>query len=67
MDLVAGLAVMFSSLAHLPDVASVALGSSISASMTTHRAYAKWREDRANIEGSQMFFYYDVRERLRGA
>ena len=63
-DLATGLGVMMSTLAGLPDVASVLLGSGTAASMTARGAYKEWREDRKKIETNQMYFYYETRERL---
>ena len=63
-DWATGLGVMLSTLAGLPDVASVLLGSGTTAGMTARGAYKEWREDRKNIESNHMFFYYETRERL---
>lgn len=63
-DLATGLGVMISTLAGLPDVASVLLGSGTTAGMTARGAYKEWREDRKKIESNHMFFYYETRERL---
>jgi hypothetical protein len=63
-DLATGLGVMLSTLAGLPDVASVLLGGGTAASMTARGAYKEWREDREKIETNQMYFYYETRERL---
>jgi hypothetical protein len=63
----AGLGVMLGSLAVLPDVAAVALGSGLATAATGRQAYEEWKESRKNIEGNQMYFYYGARERLRGS
>jgi hypothetical protein len=63
-DLATGLGVMLSTLACLPNVASVLLGSGTTASMTARGAYKDWREDCEKIETNQMYFYYETRERL---
>src|SRR5215217_2349307 len=63
-DWVTGFGVMLSTLAGLPDVASVLLGSGTTAGMTARGAYKEWREERKNIESNHMFFYYETRERL---
>lgn len=63
-DWVAGFGVMMSTLAGLPDVASILLGAGTTAGMTARGAYKEWRDDRANIESNHMFFYYETRERL---
>ena len=61
----AGLGVMLSSLAVLPEVAAVALGSGLTAAGTGRQAYKGWKVSSENIEGNQMYFYYGARERLR--
>lgn len=63
-DWATGLGVMISTLAGLPDAASVLLGSGTTAGMTARAAYKEWLEDRKNIESNHMFFYYETRERL---
>lgn len=63
-DLATGFGVMLSTLAALPDVASVLLGGGTAASMTARGAYKEWRDDRKKIESNQMYFYYETRERL---
>ncbi len=63
-DWATGFGVMISTLAGLPDVASVLLGSGTTAGMTVRGAYKEWREERKNIESNHMFFYYETRERL---
>lgn len=63
-DWATGLGVMISTLAGLPDVASVLMGAGTAASMTARGAYKEWREERKNIESNHMFFYYETRERL---
>ena len=55
---------MLGSLAALPDVAALVLGSGTTAAMTSHAAYKEWREDHKNIESNQMYFYYRTREHL---
>jgi hypothetical protein len=63
-DWATGLGVMISTLAGLPDVASVLMGAGTAASMTARGAHKEWREERKNIESNHMFFYYETRERL---
>ena len=63
-DLATGFGVMLGSLATLPDLAALVLGSGTTTAMTGHAAYKEWREDRKNIETNQMYFYYRTRERL---
>ncbi len=58
---------MLGTLAALPDIASLALGSGTTASMTARESYKEWRTARENIESNQMYFYYDTRERLVAA
>ena len=65
-DVGTGLLVMLSGLSQLPAVAAVTLGGGITAATTGVKAYKEWKEDRKNIERSQMYFYYRSRERLRG-
>jgi hypothetical protein len=60
----AGLGVMLGSLAGLPDVVAVALGSGLTAAATGRGAYKEWGENRENIESNQMYFYYGARGRL---
>ncbi|QIN82791.1 hypothetical protein GBA63_09110 [Rubrobacter tropicus] len=63
-DWATGLGVMISTLAGLPDAASVLLGSGTTTGMTARGAYKEWLEDRKRIESNHMFFYYETRERL---
>lgn len=63
-DWATGLGVTISTLAGLPDAASVLLGSGTTAGMTARGAYKEWLQDRKNIESNHMFFYYETRERL---
>ena len=60
----AGLGLMLGSLAALPDIAALALGSGTAVTATGREAYKEWREARGNIESNQMYFYYGARERL---
>lgn len=66
-DLAAGLGLMMASLEHLPGAAAVALGASVTAAGTLRSAYKDWRDEKREIEGNRMFFYYGAGERLASA
>jgi hypothetical protein len=63
-SVVAGLTLMLGTVAELPDVAALALGSGTTFAMTARGAYNEWRASRDKIESNQMYFYYSARERL---
>jgi hypothetical protein len=63
-SVVTGLTLMLGTVAELPDVAALALGSGTTSAMTARGAYKEWRESRDKIESNQMYFYYSARERL---
>jgi hypothetical protein len=63
-SVVAGLTLMLGTVAELPDVAALALGSGTTSAMTARGSYKEWRESRDKIESNQMYFYYSARERL---